>query len=105
MGLPTEGVSPDWTRVAADQMVVSVGPYIFQRELHLGRRAWAKSLPQASPPQRIFKLGFPVQPDSSNMRQVAGVACMMVAWLCCNKLPKRSEEHTSELQSQFHLVC
>src|SRR5689334_12132114 len=24
---------------------------------------------------------------------------------CSNALPGRSEEHTSELQSQFHLVC
>src|SRR5689334_24658286 len=24
---------------------------------------------------------------------------------CCRSAPTRSEEHTSELQSQFHLVC
>src|SRR5438309_7279393 len=30
--------------------------------------------------------------------------CSSSPWACNSRLP-RSEEHTSELQSQFHLVC
>src|SRR5215472_1780191 len=79
MGGPiVTGPSPDGTRDAADHIVVSVGPYIFQSFPRAA--SWlARSRGKASPPQRILNSGEPFQPTSSNIRQVAGVACMAVA--------------------------
>src|SRR5581483_9343982 len=63
----------------ADQMVVSVGPYMFQSEPQRGSNARASSAVQASPPHKTFRRGWPVQPDANISRQVVGVACMTVA--------------------------
>src|SRR3954469_10440792 len=74
IGLPISGVSIFSTFVAPDQMVVSVGPYMFQSELHLGKSCPARSSDQASPPHNIFRSGLPDHPDSSNNCHVVGVA-------------------------------
>src|ERR1700730_3333959 len=73
------GPSPDSIRPIDDQIVVSVGPYIFQRELQRVASLLAKSRERASPPQRILKVPLPFHPASSSSRQVAGVACIIVA--------------------------
>src|SRR5580692_12613493 len=69
---------PASTLATADQTVVSVGPYIFQSEPQRVRIGSASSAVQASPPQRIFSPGAPVQPASRSMRNVLGVACKTV---------------------------
>src|SRR5438309_5858552 len=50
--------------------------------------------------------------SSSQNRSISCSRCVSVAQVtasderCCEEWgPERSEEHTSELQSQFHLVC
>ena len=63
-----------------DQTVVSVGPYMFQTEAALAINCSASSRGMASPPQRILRFPFPIQPDSSSNFQVEGVACMTVIW-------------------------
>ena len=67
-----------------DQMVVSVGPYIFHNSAQRGSSAAARSPGNASPPQSTFKPRSPGQPASINMRQVTGVACITVAPHRCN---------------------
>ena len=68
-----------FTRYTDDQMVVSVGPYMFHNSPQRGSKVTARSGGRASPPQSAFKLRSPVQPASTNMRQVTGVACITVA--------------------------
>src|SRR6478752_1144817 len=63
------------TGAAEDQIVVSVGPYTFQRAQPLASRRSARSRVIASPPQSIRRSGCPSQPDSRSIRQLAGVAC------------------------------
>src|SRR5438552_18524747 len=62
----------------SDQMVVSVGPYMFQSDALLFSNWFANSHASASPPHRILILESPCHPASSSIRQVAGVACIMV---------------------------
>ena len=62
-----------------DQIVVSVGPYMFQSSSHLANKSFARSRDRASPPQSTLKRSLPVHPASISMRQVAGVACITVA--------------------------
>ncbi len=65
------------TRSINDQMVVSVGPYMF----HTSPRSTnspANSAASASPPHKIFSPFFPFHPASTSMRHVAGVACIIV---------------------------
>src|SRR6476661_2227860 len=67
------------TGAADDQIVVSVGPYTFHSlPTRLPIRP-ASSTGSASPPHRAFKPGAPFHPASSSIRQVAGVACAIVA--------------------------
>src|SRR5947208_17150999 len=61
-----------------DQIVVSVGPYMFQSEAQRAARASARELERNSPPHRTFKRGLPVHPAVSNICQVAGVPCITV---------------------------
>src|SRR5436305_503621 len=61
-----------------DQIVVSVGPYMFHNSRQRGRSSEARSAGSASPPHNAFNLGAPFQPESTNIRQVAGVACNTV---------------------------
>ena len=78
MGPPmSTGPSPLPTSSTADQMVVSVGPYMFHTEAQRSRSASANSRDQASPPHSAFKRPSPSQPDSINNRQVVGVACIL----------------------------
>src|SRR2546427_12031043 len=84
---------PAVRRVAADQIVVSVGPYMFHNEALRWSRGSARSWFQASPPQRILSFGCPFQPAASNKRQVAGVACITVA-------PERASKRSSLLPSE-----
>ena len=77
------GRCPDAPRLAArappvDQMVVSVGPYMFHSSPPSASRRSASSRGSASPPHSILRPGVPVQPLSSSSRQVAGVACNTV---------------------------
>ena len=59
-------------------MVVSVGPYIFQTEWHFPRSLSARSFGIASPPQSALSGKGLFQPASNIIRQVDGVACMML---------------------------
>ncbi len=65
--------------------MVSVGPYMFHNSPQQGSSWLAKSGGKASPPHKIFSLGSPVQPVSSKRRQVAGVACITVAFESANR--------------------
>src|ERR1700759_4626382 len=66
---------------AVDQMVVSVGPYIFHTEDDREINLLASSRSSRSPPHRMVRSGEPVQPDSTRIRHVIGVACMTVGFL------------------------
>src|SRR5262249_35270408 len=57
-----------------DQMVVSVGPYMFHRQPQRSIKDSANAGGSDSPPQRILRFGDPSQPASSSNRHVAGVA-------------------------------
>ena len=70
------------TRLTADQMVVSVGPYKFQRLTPAPVKEADKSTGRASPPQNAAKAGVGFQPVSSNTLQVTGVACIVVIPYC-----------------------
>ena len=71
-----------------DQIVVSVGPYMFHSSEPQSTSCFARPISSASPPQRIFRPSKPDHPVCSNMRHVAGVACMMVA--CCSSIRRDS---------------
>ena len=71
-------VSADATRWMVDQMVVSVGPYMFHSSAHRGSSARTRSGGRASPPHRIFRLGEPLHPAATSARHSAGVACITV---------------------------
>src|SRR3989442_854347 len=73
MGIGPAAEVPRWT---VDQMVVSVGPYIFHNSLHRGRSSFARSGGRDSPPQRTLRVDEPLQPASTSARHVAGVACI-----------------------------
>src|SRR3954468_9536234 len=90
IGLPIGiGFSTELTFQTVDQIVVSVGPYIFQRDEQRGISCRAKSGGNASPPHRIFMCLRPFHPVSSKSRHVAGVACITVAQLFSNRCPRR----------------
>src|SRR5260370_31710153 len=72
------GPSAGDPRDVDDQMVVSVGPYMFQSSPS-SSNSFASFLGRASPPQNILSPGDPVQPISRSKRHVAGVACITVA--------------------------
>ena len=80
IGPPINTSSSGLTRQAADQTVVSVGPYMFQREPPLSSNCRARSFGQGSPPHNILRRGLPLQPADNNIFQVLGVACITVAW-------------------------
>ena len=61
-----------------DHTVVSVGPYMFQRESHLTSNSFANSEDIASPPLRIFMFLLPVQPESISICHIEGVPCAIV---------------------------
>src|SRR5256885_2047266 len=82
----------DLTRLMADQMVVSVGPYRFHNSPPAARSRSANSPPSASPPHNFLNpVAPPLHPDSNSSLQVAGVACISVALLeeseAANSLP------------------
>ena len=70
------GPSPGVTRAMVDQIVVSVGPYMFHTAPARASSAWARSRGKASPPHRMRNCGSPCHPASISPRQVAGVACI-----------------------------
>ncbi len=78
IGSPIE-IRSSSTRATEDQMVVSVGPYMFHSVTPVASRRRARSVGSASPPARAVKPGPPRQPVSSSMRQAEGVACIIVA--------------------------
>ena len=71
--------SPGTIRAQVDQTVVSVGPYRFHRATSRPSRRAARSGDSGSPPHSARNSGRGVQPASSSMCQVAGVACISVA--------------------------
>src|ERR1700733_711527 len=92
IGFPMESKpSPGSTLAVVDQIVVSVGPYIFQTEPVLESKSSASFLDTASPPHKHFSEGLPRQPASKRIRQVTGVACIAVALelsnFAINRLP------------------
>src|SRR5438552_18919257 len=64
-----------WTE---DQIVVSVGPYMFHTEPQPAKSSSAIEPERDSPPHRTFRRGLPVQPAASNICQLAGVPCITV---------------------------
>src|SRR6516164_445317 len=77
--MDTIPVTPDSTLKTDDQTVVSVGPYIFHKPPTRESNSEARSPGKASPPQNAVNWRLPSQPDSINIRHVAGVACITVA--------------------------
>src|ERR1700684_2399693 len=73
--------SPNESLSAVDQIVVSVGPYMFHTAEDRLTNLLARSRSNRSPPQRIVRLAEPVQPDSIRILHVMGVACMTVGFL------------------------
>src|SRR5262245_15035769 len=67
-----------------DQIVVSVGPYMFHTEPYFPISDWANSGRIASPPQNTFKSHLSLLSISNNIRQVIGVACMTVGFSLFN---------------------
>src|SRR6185295_11210925 len=78
-------------RLTLDQIVVSVGPYIFHNSPTRPVSSAASSWLNASPPTNPFICRLPCQPLSISSRQPAGVACITVASLssssCFNASP------------------
>ena len=66
------------TRPTADQMVVSVGPYIFQSSATAAEAVARPNHGQSFAAAPYPQIRFPCQPLSSSNRQVAGVACITV---------------------------
>src|ERR1700733_7033010 len=62
--------SSDLIRASDDQIVVSVGPYIFQTDPQVDTSRAARSRSIASPPQSTLRRRSPFHPDSNNLRQV-----------------------------------
>src|ERR1041384_2380810 len=77
----------------ADQTAVSVGPYMFQTSPHSSINRAASVGGSDSPPQRALRLLLPRQPDSTMARQVAGVACNVVALWRCKLLISAAGSH------------
>src|SRR5215467_5831418 len=73
------GPDVDVIRLADDQIVVSVGPYIFQSDPLRLTSSLASSRGRASPPHKTLNSSDPCQPASKSSRHVAGVACIIVA--------------------------
>src|SRR5579862_5149615 len=72
-----------------------------------GTYAW-KGVPFAKPPIGDLRWKPPSDPapwTSPRSTQQFGNACVQLGRLYGPGSNNRSEEHTSELQSQFHLVC
>src|SRR5690242_5388336 len=82
MGRPIEITSEpaDVTGYTDDQIVVSVGPYMFHNWPHRGSNCAASSPGNASPPQSALRRELPFHPLSRRIRQVAGVACRTVTF-------------------------
>ncbi|MFT3764373.1 MAG: hypothetical protein QM820_02450 [Minicystis sp.] len=66
------------SRCTQDQIVVSVGPYMFHTDPERSTRRSASSRGTASPPMSTFSSPSPAQPASSSSRNVVGVACSTV---------------------------
>src|SRR6267143_2854023 len=98
---PADGGSPG-VRPASKPSTIPVGV----APSHLRKRATASATP-ASETQARSSAEVAASDDArSNARTMYGVSTsasrrITSAWIACI----RSEEHTSELQSQFHLVC
>src|ERR1700744_6135653 len=63
---------------AVDQIVVSVGPYMFQASQPVATMSARKLSLSASPPQTILTPSSLRQPERNSMLHVAGVACITV---------------------------
>src|SRR4051812_30617759 len=75
IGRPTVMRSGSVMHRQVDQIVVSVGPYMFQSSAQRGISLRARSDVIGSPPQSTFNPGAPGQPDASSNLHVVGVAC------------------------------
>ena len=56
--------------LTVDQIVVSVGPYIFHSELHLVSRLCARSADKASPPHNTFRFNGISHPEIAKLIRV-----------------------------------
>ena len=72
------GPSEYVTRWMVDQIVVSVGPYMFHSSAQRGSSARARSGGRASPPHKTLRFGEPLHPAATSARHSAGVACITV---------------------------
>jgi len=92
-GYPIDSIGPrsansSTTGRMLDQIVVSVGPYMFHNPPTRLRSQPANSPGNASPPHNAFRLERPSQCAARNNRHVAGVACIIV-------MPKSSNARIS----------
>ena len=79
IGRPIVIGCPLRTREQVDQIVVSVGPYMFHSSTPRPTSCSASATGSASPPHSPFSWAHPRHPESTSMRQVVGVACITVA--------------------------
>nr|WP_314413679.1 hypothetical protein [Streptomyces sp. DSM 40484] len=77
IGDPIAGTPPP-TGSHTDQIVVSVGPYMFHTPAVRSTNAPAKESGSASPPHNARRPGTPSQPSDTSICHVAGVACITV---------------------------
>ena len=78
MGSPSRTGSSGSTFWMEDQIVVSVGPYIFHSSPTSGSNCPASPASHASPPQSAFSRGIGLSPARRSIFHVAGVACNTV---------------------------
>ena len=85
IGQPTV-IAAESNKATEDQMVVSVGPYMFQACANALRSHAARSESRASPPHQI-RMEVLEKPSSRSSFQVAGVACMAVMASALSRRP------------------
>src|SRR5436190_908401 len=88
----TTAASPALAWWTEDQIVVSVGPYMFHTEPQRARSSFAIEPERDSPPHRAFRRGLPVQPAASNICQLAGVPCITVTLYLSSIFVRRNHD-------------
>src|SRR5207253_9441154 len=95
--LPPSILSP-YTTLFRSSLVRFIGPSL--AALALSRRAWAPHCPEPTPDPANWQFAFEVAFAREWTQPIRRSRSMT-----CSRLRRRSEEHTSELQSRGHLVC
>src|SRR5689334_24057870 len=67
-------------------------------------RSWAAPPPAGGRMRALARWGFPALTGAATLGIIAALA-VVLGDIVVHGWRTRSEEHTSELQSQFHLVC